>query len=116
MLQTADIKQELRSRASTATVYIAGDYEQALEAIRGWCTRVGDCWSVERCEYVYTGGQEAGIRATRIEYARFPTETDDHLQHHAEDMAEYLMLRLHQKTCSVVGPVTSVFKTRRETE
>lgn len=116
MHQMADIDQERRSRPSTSTIYIAGDYAQALEAIRSWCTRVGDCWAVERCEYVYTGGQEAGIRATRIEYARYPTASDAHLQRHAEDMGEYLMLKLHQKSCSVVGPVTSVFKTRREAD
>lgn len=116
MHATANISEERRSRPSTATIYIAGDYAQAQEAIRAWCTQRGDCWSLERCDYIYTGGQEAGVRATRIEYARHPTSSDEELQHHAEDMAEYLMLKLHQKSCSVVGPIDSVFKSRREAD
>lgn len=115
MLRAA-IETRLRSRPETATVYIAGDYDQAMEAIRSWCTEKGDCWAVTRCEYVYTGGQEAGVQVTRIEYPRFPTRSGIDLQNHAEEMAEFLMLRLHQKSCSVVGPVDSIFLSRKQSD
>ena len=101
-----------RSRAATARIYIAGDYDQALEAVRFWCSERGDCWALERCDYVYTGGQEAGVKLTRIDYPRFPLLGDEELHAHAEEMAEHLLLSLHQASCTVVGPEVTTFLSR----
>ena len=95
----------------TATIYIAGDYHMAVEALRVHCNEVGDCWSVEPMDFIYTGGQEAGVRLTRIDYPRFPMPPEE-LQELAEKVAEWMLLQLHQRSCTVVGPLRSTWMSR----
>ena len=104
--------QHVHGRLYKAVVYIAGDYRMGLEAIKTWCDAHSDCWSEEPVDYVYTGGCEAGLKATRIHYPRFPEDSAANIQDLAEKMGEYLLVALHQHSCTVVGPTRSTYITR----
>ena len=95
----------------TAIIYIAGDYNMAEEALRQHCSEEGDCWAVEHCNFIYTGGQEAGVKMTRIDYPRFPM-TPEKLQERVEKLAEAMLFSLHQRSCTVVGPLRSTYMSR----
>lgn len=105
--------REVEASNKIATVFIAGDYDECRVALRHWCADEGDCWALERVDYIYSGGEEAGIRLTRIDYPRFPS-TPQELQDHAERMGAHLIERLYQTSCTVVGPVRSVMLTRHK--
>ncbi len=105
------VKQTVITATPTATIYIAGNYEQAMGALRAHCSEVGDCWAVEPVDFIYTGGLESGVRLTRIDYPRFPMSPDE-LQDHAEYIARRLLFALHQRSCTVVGPLRSTYMSR----
>ena len=90
-------------KAATFRVWIAGDYDDAVRALRRHCDRVGDCYSVSRCDYVFSGGMEAGVCVTRINYARFPEEETSLLER-VKDVASLLADALCQKSYSIETP------------
>lgn len=93
-------------------IFIAGDLEQAKQACREWCMEVGACVTVEPAFYIYTGGEEAGVRVGFINYPRFPSDAEA-ITARAEDLAELLMHRLCQHSYSIVGPETTRWYSRR---
>ncbi len=94
------------------TIYIAGDYEQAKNICREWCMRVGACVTVEPTTYIYTGGEESGVRVGFINYPRFP-ESEENLRSRACDLASLLMEGLYQHSYSIVGPWETEWFSRR---
>ena len=73
---------------------------------------VGACVTVEPIDYIYTGGEEAGVRVGFINYPRFPSDCET-LRARAADLAERLRQRLCQHSYSIVGPgVTEWFSMR----
>lgn len=88
------------SKTFRALIYIGGDYAQALETCRQFCD-VGHCVTVEKCDFVYTGGQEAGVVVGLASYPRFPKE-DGVLMDNARDLARMLIQQLHQRTALIV--------------
>lgn len=94
-------------------IFIAGDLAQAKQACREFCRR-GLCVTVEPVAYIYTGGEEAGVRVGLINYPKFPS-TADALQQTARDLAEALRERLCQDSYSIVGPETTEWFSTRET-
>jgi hypothetical protein len=92
-------------------IYIAGDYDRAREVCREFCDS-GACVSVERTSYIYTGGEESGVAVRFINYPRFPSSEAD-LVARASDLAERLIVGLHQSSASVVGPTETVWLSRR---
>lgn len=93
-------------------IFIAGDIEQAKQACREHCMEVGLCVTVEAVSYIYTGGEEAGVRVGLINYPRFPC-TAAELREKARVLAERLMHRLCQHSYSVVGPEVTEWFSRR---
>lgn len=93
-------------------IFIAGDLEQAKQVCREWCMEVGACVTVEPAFYIYTGGEEAGVRVGFINYPRFPSDAEA-ITARAEDLAELLMYRLCQHSYSIVGPETTRWYSRR---
>jgi hypothetical protein len=96
-----------------ARIYMAGDYGTALATCRRYFFDKGGCVNVQRTEYVYTGGQEAGVVVEVINYARFPTDQQS-LDALAHDLAETLRVALCQHSYSVVTPTESRFVSYRE--
>lgn len=97
----------------TATIHIAGDYEQAKQVCREYCYRVGLCVTVEPCAYVYTGGEEAGVRVGLLNYPRFPSEPAALLAK-ATELADLLRERLCQHSWLIVTPAGTIWNSRRD--
>ncbi|MCZ7862818.1 hypothetical protein O9X98_15690 [Agrobacterium salinitolerans] len=93
-------------------IFIAGDYHLAKDICRKWALEVGACVTVERVDYVYSGGEEAGVRIGLINYPRFPT-TYEELKEKTRDIANRLMIGLSQLSYSIVGPDETEWVSRR---
>lgn len=93
-------------------IFIAGDYAEAKKICREWAMEVGACVTVEKVDFVYTGGEEAGVRIGLINYPRFPT-TEEELGRKAREIADRLMNGLCQMSYSVVGPRETEWVSRR---
>lgn len=93
-------------------IFIAGDLEQAKQVCREYCFDAGLCVTVEPVAYIYTGGEEAGVRIGLINYPRFPA-TKDELRVKAQGLAETLMRRLCQHSFSIAGPDRTDWYSRR---
>jgi hypothetical protein len=93
-------------------IFIAGDMEQAKQACREYCFDVGLCVTVEAVSYIYTGGEETGVRIGLINYPRFPS-VEPALLEKATALADLLMARLCQHSYSIVGPSETIWVSRR---
>ena len=93
-------------------IFIAGDLQQAKQVCREWCLEVGACVTVEPVDYVYTGGEEAGVRIGFINYPRFPSNQFE-IVDKANRLADLLMNRLCQHSYSIVGPSHTTWVSRR---
>lgn len=109
------ISNEIRHISSdtfTADIYIAGSLNAAREACREFCLR-GLCVSITPSDFVFTGGMESGVRVGLINYPRFPKSPDE-IWSTAVQLAEFLILRLHQGSATVIAPDTTCWLSRRE--
>lgn len=93
-------------------IFIAGDVEQAKQVCREFCFNAGLCVTVEPVSYIFTGGEEAGVRVGLINYPRFPSSFED-LSAKANGLAALLMERLFQQSYSIVGPSSTEWFSRR---
>ena len=94
------------------TIFMAGDFEQARQVCREYCLEVGACVTVEPTTYIYTGGEEAGIRVGLINYPRFPSDVYG-IKDRARELARRLMERLCQLSYTIVGPTETEWFSRR---
>jgi hypothetical protein len=97
--------------ANTFRIWIAGDYSDAVRAVREWCDSRGDCYAVAPCDYVYSGGAESGVCVTRINYGRFP-DAPEALLFRVSGLAEHLSTRLFQKSYSIETPSEMLYVKR----
>lgn len=104
-----------RASAPTLTyrIWIAGDYDQARRVVTDYCSGRGECFAIERVAYVYSGGEEAGVCVTRINYPRFPADKHT-LEIRALELADYLMRGLGQQSYSVEGPEETFWFSREK--
>lgn len=93
-------------------IFIAGSIEQAKQVCREYCFEKGLCVTIEPVTYIYTGGEEEGVRIGLINYPRFPTDKET-LATTARDLATVLMHRLCQHSYSIVGPEKTEWYSRR---
>lgn len=93
-------------------IFIAGDVAQAKQVCREFCMAGGACVTVEPVDYIYTGGEEAGVRVGFINYPRFPSD-EDAIMSKAKRLADKLMHKLCQHSYSIVGPTSTVWYSRR---
>lgn len=93
-------------------IFIAGDLDHAKQVCREHCMAVGLCVTVEPIIYIYTGGEESGVRIGLINYPRFPS-THDELLVKTQTLAALLIERLCQHSYSIVGPATTEWYSRR---
>lgn len=101
----------LCDRSRPVRIYVAGDYADAARACREFC-QGGLCVRLTRCEYIYTGGQEAGVEVALINYPRFPA-TEAEIMGKAQDLAMHLMDRLFQLSCTIEGPSQTIWLSNR---
>lgn len=93
-------------------IFIAGDIAQAKQVCREFCFDVGLCVTVEPTTFIYTGGEEEGVRVGLINYPRFPTDAET-IGARAKALADLLLKRLCQHSYSIVGPETTQWFSRR---
>lgn len=96
-------------------IFIAGDLAQAKQVCRQFCLDVGLCVTVEPVSFIYTGGEEIGVRVGLINYPRFPA-TAGEIEEKARALAAALMHGLCQHSYSIVGPEETVWFSRRPKE
>lgn len=89
-------------------IFIAGSYLEAETLCRAYCDGVGLCVTVTPTEYVYSGGQEAGVIVGLINYGRFPSDPDA-LFERAKQLALYLIKQLAQESASIQAPDTTLW-------
>lgn len=78
-----------------ATIHMAGDINHARQVCRKFVMD-GACVQLAPCEYVYTGGMEAGFTCRIMNYARFPADKTT-----IDDKAERLARMLCQELCQI---------------
>lgn len=93
-------------------IFVAGDFDQAKQVCREYCFNIGLCVTVEPVAYIYTGGEEAGVRVGLINYPRFPSD-EASIGASADALADLLMDRLCQHSYSIVGPSETKWFSRR---
>ena len=81
-------------------IYIAGDRNLARQVLQEY-VMCGACVSISEEEYIYTMGNETGIVVNLINYPRFPKEPYQ-LLNQAYEIAELLIEKLHQGSCTIV--------------
>lgn len=96
----------LNANSYPIKIYIAGDWNMAQQACREWAER-GACVTVQKCEYIYTGGQESGIIVGMINYPPFK-KTPDELIEEAKELANHLKERLHQNSYTIEAPDNTI--------
>lgn len=102
----------VKAETINVSIFIGGDLEQAKQVCREWCMEVGDCVTVEPISYIYTGGEEAGVRIGFINYPRFPSD-EAKIVDRATNLAMRLMERLCQLSFSIVAPSETIWHSRR---
>ncbi len=93
-------------------IYMAGDIDQAKQICREYCFKIGLCVTIEPITYIYTGGEESGFRVGLINYPRFPSEPQE-IKEKVNHLAMILMEKLCQHSYSFVGPIETVWVSRR---
>ena len=93
-------------------IFMAGDIATVKQVCREFCYARGFCVHIEAADYVYTGGEEAGVRVGILNYPRFPTN-ETALQDAARDLGIQLRDRLCQHSFLLVGPDITEWHTRR---
>lgn len=81
-------------------IYIAGDKNLARQVLQEYVMK-GMCVSISDEEYIYTMGNETGIVVNLINYPRFPKSKQELLTE-AYQLAEHLIEKLYQGSCTVV--------------
>lgn len=94
------------------TLYMGGSVDDVKRLLALRAAKEGACWSVEPTEFIYSGGREQGVIVRQIAYARFPSEVGSAMQD-MESLGTWLASETGQGSFSVVGPVESVFVSRR---
>jgi hypothetical protein len=82
------------------TIYIAGDYNQAVQLCRQFTFYHSLCVTVDPTMYVYVGGAESGVKIGLINYPKYATDTD-RLYHLGKELAEYLRKGLCQHSYTI---------------
>src|SRR5579864_1128188 len=92
----------------TVRIYMAGDIVEAKRLLRHECYREGLCVTIEPCDFIYTGGEEAGFVVGLLNYPRFPSEPV-RIFERAKRIAEGLMPFLNQRSALLVSPDKTVW-------
>ena len=94
-------------------IFMAGDIDDCKRFLTKRASAVGDCWSVEPTEYIYSGGRELGFIVRRINYPRYPSSSSE-IEYQMIDLSKSLMEELGQGSCSLVGPENTVYLSRKK--
>lgn len=95
------------------SIFIAAPSIFEAETIcRDYCDATGFCVTVTETNYVYTGGEEAGVIVGLINYPRFPKQPAE-IWARAEELAAVLRERLGQDSYTIQAPDKTVWFSHR---
>lgn len=97
----------------TATIYMGGDLARAEQVCREYCMAVGLCVTVEPTKFIYTGGEETGVRIGLINYPKYAS-TPEAILGRAKNLANLLREELCQYSWSIVTPDATHWDDLRE--
>lgn len=89
-------------------IHMAGDIQTAKTFTRDYTFKLGWCVQLYSCDYIYTGGLEAGIMARVISYPRFEKDfdtLDKEVYYYAMQLAEAMC----QKSYTIENNKTSTY-------
>ena len=117
MSRTTSISCEKEMKMKTTStvrfdIFIGGDVAQAKQVCREFCFEVGLCVTVEPVAFIYTGGEETGVRIGLINHPRYPSNFQE-IHEKACALADRLMQKLCQHSYSIVGPEKTEWFSRR---
>lgn len=95
----------------TAQIFIAGDLNRIRDICSEYCEK-GLCVSITPNEYIYTHGRETGAVVGLINYPRFEKTTAE-IKECAIDLANQLIVKAWQGSCSIVFDDETLFISRR---
>ena len=94
-----------------AVIYIAGEEHRIKDICAKYC-QVGLCVSIQKTDYIYTGGQQSGFSITLINYPRFACSNDE-IYTKAEELAKILIVDAYQESCTILCNDKTVFLSNR---
>src|SRR6185295_9644038 len=96
------------TKAYQVQIYIAGDYQKAVDVCRQFCIENPWCVAVTKTDFVFTGGMESGVCVTAINYARFPAHFVE-IKKKAIALGHQLRRELSQRTFTVIDGHESIW-------
>lgn len=100
LIQRTVFQEEKFAPTFHIDIWIAGNFEDAQRVCRRMCMADPFCVTVRPVEYIYTGGQEAGVVVSIINYPRFP-RTPEELRAKAFNITSALMVELCQESATI---------------
>jgi hypothetical protein len=97
------------------SIFIAGDYQTAINECGAYCDEVGLCVTVTLTDYVYTNGTEGGLIIGLINYPRFPSEPGQ-IEARAIELGMRLREALGQESFTVQTPTKTPWFSWREAD
>lgn len=94
--------KETKTTCHWAQLCMAGNLETAMQRIREHTTEHSYCVTVIPTEYIYKYGQESGFLVTFRIHPKYSDSTPTRIESLIRDLAEKLMNRLCQKSCSIM--------------
>ena len=96
-----------------ASIYMAGDVEQAKQVARLWCKSHPSCVTVTSTTYIYRGGEETGFVVSFRNYPRFPSSSTSLIEK-SKGLASELLERLGQDSYMIVCGDLTEWHTERQ--
>lgn len=100
-------------RSRTVSLHMAGDYDTCVAACRRHLFANPGCVTVEKADFVYKGGMEAGVSVTMRGYPRFPKGKREMLERMLS-LAFFLLDGMSQDTCLLDDGTDTLWLTRRD--
>ena len=99
----------------TCEIYIAGSIEHAKLFLQKEFAYEGMCASVEKVDFIYSGGCETGMVVRLIQYPLYITH-ESNIKKYAIELAQKLVEYLGQGSATVIDPKETVTITRRKSD
>lgn len=104
---------EKTADAYRVSIFICGDYDEAVQHCRDFVDAVGLCVTVTPKAYCYTGGMQNGVEVGLINYARFPRDKEE-VWNRGCQLADYLLTMLNQGSYTIQDEENSLFVSIRD--
>lgn len=116
MVEVQLMEPVLKAESSyPASLFIAGDYDQAVKSAREYCDEISWCFTVTKTMYVYKGGQEEGVIIGLINYPRFPNSPST-IDSHAMALGLKLIKDLNQQSFSIQNSYHTCYVSFRQAD